>query len=157
MTVEKKEELVEDRPVLYLDMDNVLADFDGSPDIPDIEKNRRDHPAIFKPNFFLNLKPTEFAKEAVRALLLSGKYEVWVASKPLWNSHHCYSEKAQWLLQHFPELSKRVVFTQDKGLLAGNFLVDDEPHWYGTFAGTFILFNPKKAKKCWEQLLEYLL
>ena len=148
---------MEGRPVLYLDMDNVLADFDGSPDIPLSEKDQRNHPAIFQPGFFLNLKPTEFAKEAVRTLLLSGKYEIWIASKPLWNSSYCYSEKAQWIMKYFPELSKRVILTQDKGLLLGNVLIDDEMHWSNSFGGTFVLFNPKKARSCWEQVLEYLL
>lgn len=143
--------------IVYLDLDGVIVNFLGSERIPAAEKLQRNHPEIYKPGFFADLLPNPGALASVRALMLSGKYEVWIATRPLHKSSHCYTEKIQWIMRYLPELTSRVIMTQDKGLLRGHYLIDDETHWYGKFDGTFILFNPEKPKQCWDQVLEHLL
>ncbi len=143
--------------LIWIDMDGVLANFLGSDRIPSEEKMKRHHPEIYKPGFFADLKPNDGAIESVRALMLSGKYEVWIASKPLHNSSHCYTEKVQWIMRYLPELTQRVCFIQDKQYLLGHYLIDDEIHWAAGFSGTFVLFDPEKPKACWDQILDYFL
>lgn len=147
---------VEYKQILHIDMDGVLANFLGSTEIPDHEKEDRNHPAMYKPGFFENLPVNEGAIEAVEALMLSGKYEIWICTKPVYNSSHCYKEKAQWVMKHFPALAKRIIMTQDKSLIRGHWLIDDDINNMG-FEGTFMLFDPKQTKRHWAAALEVLL
>ena len=84
------------------------------------------------------------AIEGVRALIAMG-FEVWIASKPVTGVPHCYAEKVEWILNHLPELKRRIIRTHDKGLLGdrGDFLIDDRPHKANchAFPGNLIVFG----------------
>ncbi|MGH8443829.1 MAG: 5' nucleotidase, NT5C type [Solimonas sp.] len=93
---------------------------------------------------YLAMKPIPGALEAVRSLIGMG-YEVWIATKPPTGVAYAYSDKAQWVMTHLPELKRRIIITHDKGLLGdpGDFLIDDRPHKANceSFAGSLIAFG----------------
>ncbi|NIP41340.1 MAG: hypothetical protein GWO28_01170, partial [candidate division Zixibacteria bacterium] len=57
---------------------------------------------------------------------------------------YAYADKAAWVLEHLPELKRRIIITHDKGLLgdSGDYLCDDRPHKANCerFAGTLLRF-----------------
>lgn len=109
---------------VFLDMDGVLADLDR------LIRDEGVHPDILvkRPDTFLNLHPVEGAKEAVPQIMAMG-FDVFIATKPSPSHPHTYHDKARWVLQHFPELRRRLIMTQDKGLLGAeqDVLIDDRP------------------------------
>jgi len=80
--------------------------------------------------------------------------EVWVATKPPTGIPFAYADKAAWVLQHLPELKRRIIITHDKGLLGDerDFLIDDRPHKANCekFKGTLIRFVDGMA---WEKAI----
>lgn len=128
-------------PKIFVDMDGVLVDFD------DLMKRMRKPGEVVKktPGAYLAMKPVDGALDCVRELIALG-FEVWIATKPPTGVAQAYAEKAQWILDHLPELATRIIITHDKGLLGGedDFLVDDRPHKANccNFRGEFLHFGP---------------
>src|ERR1044071_3029607 len=110
---------------VFLDKDGVLADFDALRELLDMtgEEMKR------LPGIFSLLRPIPGAIEGVRSLIGMG-YDVWVATKPPTGVAHAYADKARWVLDNLPELSRKIIITHDKGMLGdeGDYLVDDRPH-----------------------------
>lgn len=128
--------------VLYIDMDDVIADFAGAARDP-ITGKIREH-MMWDKDFFLNLKPLPGSKGAVFELCKMG-FDVWILSQPLAESPESYLDKAKWIQLHFPQLYKKIILTQDKGLNHGHFLIDDNfSKWKDKFeqnGGKFIHFK----------------
>lgn len=106
-------------------MDGVLADFDRLKRELGVEGEE-----LKKiPGAYLRLEPIPGAIEGVRSLIGMG-YERWVATKPPTGIPEAYADKAAWILQHLPELKRRIIITHDKGLLGdeNDYLIDDRPH-----------------------------
>jgi len=140
------------KKIIFLDMDGVLADFDGA-----LEKRIHDPPEMFVPGFYRNLKVMPGAHEAVAKLLASPLLEVYIGSKPTTGNLYSTVEKYQWVAMHFPRLLKRIVLTCDKTLLRGDYLVDDDyERWEGKFVGNFIRFNRDRPEESWNRVLEEL-
>lgn len=148
------------KKLIYIDMDDTIADFRGH---PNIVRTYPDVAAMYEPGFFLELKPIEGSQVAVRQLIRMG-YDVQILTQPIAESAHSYSEKAQWIGLHFPELYGKVNMTQDKGLFRGDYLIDDNAtKWKDKFnatGGKFILFpyNPGDRtsfsnRERWEQIV----
>lgn len=123
-------------------MDDVIADFYKaawcSVDLK-IKEER-----MWNPSFFLNLQPIPGAKYSLRELEYRG-YDVWILTQPLAGHPECYHDKALWIQQHFPQLYNKLILTQDKGMLLGEYLIDDNlGKWKEKFeknGGTFIHFR----------------
>lgn len=150
------------KKIIYIDMDDTIADFVGA----DVFKNGFDVALMYEPGFFLSLKPIEGALVAVRQIIRMG-YEVQILSQPVAESAHSYSEKAQWIGIHFPELINKINLTQDKGLFKGDYLIDDNAvKWQNKFeanGGRFIHFpynhndpNRQGNAYMWRCIVEYL-
>jgi 5'-nucleotidase len=128
--------------IVYVDMDDVIADFYGaaSCDISGKVVEER----MFEKNFFLTLNPIPGAKAALFTIEKMG-FDLWILSQPLAEIPESYIEKAQWVQLHFPHLYKKLILTQDKGLNFGHFLIDDnKKKWQEKFeqnGGKFIHFN----------------
>lgn len=140
------------KPVLLLDMDGPLADFDGAlwnwvqrMQIPmditsliDVKRqyfmteNMVDHNdrvktryMLDKSSFFRTLPITMGAREGVQDLMVH--FDVWVCTKPLDTNPTCRDDKMWWISQYFPELYSKVIMTPKKSLVHGDILLDDAP------------------------------
>lgn len=127
--------------IIYLDMDDVLADFYRGANCPLRSKIMEER--MWDKDFFLNLKPINGAKGAVFQLQKMG-FDLWILSQPLAESPESYTDKAKWVQLHFPQLYKKIILTQDKSLNIGDFLIDDnETKWKDKFeqnGGKFVHF-----------------
>lgn len=129
------------KSIIYLDMDQVLVNFNSSSRIPKNEKHLYNHPEIFKKGFFLELTPMVGAIDFVNYLLDLDKYDVYILTQPVAKSYFSYSEKVQWIEEYIPRLLDKIIMTQNKLLLKGDLLVDDNEKWKD-FDGKFFLFEP---------------
>jgi 5'-nucleotidase len=141
------------KKIVYVDMDGVLFDFRAGVGRPDHED---DPPEMFQPGFYRKLPVMPGAKEAVQALLVHDKIDLYIATKPTTKALTCPSEKYQAIEEHFPELLRKIFMICDKGHLNGHYLIDDYPHWGAKFQGTFLLFNEKDPLTSWQQILAYM-
>lgn len=142
-----------DRPIVLVDMDGVLADFDAGVErelaaelatavsfadrtsfyIRDSLPEHHDTvEAIHNADgFFRNLPLMEGALEGWQALIDLG-YEPRICSSPLMSHLQCEAEKLAWLEEHFvphfgPSVVETAIITRDKYLAAGIALIDDKP------------------------------
>jgi 5'-nucleotidase len=138
------------KKILYLDMDGVLADFDGA-----VTAHIHNPPEMFLPGFFRNLKVMPGAKEGVKALLDNPKLKAYIGTKHTTKTDYSPSEKVGWVREHFPELIRRMCIVTDKNLLRGDYLIDDDLRWKD-FQGEFIHFDKTKPEEEWKRIVEYL-
>ena len=141
-----------DEPILLLDMDGPLADFNGhfyrrcielgvefdidhperqtfyflTEHIPDRAQRALSRLLCDSAGWFAQLPVEPGAIEGVRGLLGTG-LDIWVCTKPLEANPGCLSEKHAWLVQHFPELSDKLITAPDKSRILGHVLLDDAP------------------------------
>lgn len=129
---------------VFVDLDGVVVDFDRYMR----ETGLTSGEVKTMPGAYLSMPPIPGAIEAVRSLIGMG-YEVWIATKPPTGIPYAYADKAAWVMEHLPELSRRIIITHDKGLLgdARDILIDDRPHKANctSFKGRLIHFTREQA------------
>lgn len=106
----------------FVDMDGVLVDFDAY-----MRSRGADAQKVKDtPGAYAAMLPCIGGIEGVRSLI-GMRFEVWIATKPPTGRPWAYKEKVEWILEHLPELQRRIVITHDKGFLgdAGDILIDD--------------------------------
>jgi 5'(3')-deoxyribonucleotidase len=145
-------------------MDDVIADFYKAAAHP-IDGNVLEE-KMFDPFFFLRLDPVPGAKSGVFQLVKMG-FDVWILSQPFALLPESYMEKVQWVQLHFPQLSNKIILTQDKGLNLGHYLIDDnKKKWQEKFeqnGGKFVHFpyggynlpNFGDPEGTWDYIVEY--
>lgn len=79
------------------------------------------------PGFYRHLALIEGAKQALREMLDAG-YDVRIVTSP-WNSNPtCASDKVAWVMEHLGKSwGQRLIITNDKTLVRGDWLIDDKP------------------------------
>src|SRR5690349_913560 len=94
--------------IVYIDMDGVVADFDKAfPLIAEKDWVKGQEKKV-PVGFFRDLEPMEGAIEAVQKL--SELYDVYFLSAPQWHNSLCWSEKKEWVHNHYGELMyKRLI------------------------------------------------
>lgn len=137
------------KKILYVDLDGVLADYESAKQGTTEEERKQK-------GFFENLLPLEGAIDAFKKL--SEKYETYFLSTAPWTNIHAPSEKRIWVEKHLGEYAfKKLILTHNKGLLKGDFLIDDRTlNGVEEFEGEHIHFGSEKFKT-WNDVLEYLL
>lgn len=124
-------------------MDDVIADFKGHPEFKGIGVTDITVARMYRPGFFRELAPVGGSLVAVRELIRMG-YDVQLLTQPVAESPHSYLEKVQWVGMWFPELINKINMVQDKGIVRGDYLIDDNlPKWATKFesgGGKFIHF-----------------
>lgn len=127
------------KKIVYVDMDDVLADFYGAAN----SLGRVREEMMWDSQFFYRLDPIPNSKYGINKLEQHG-FDVWVLTQPLAGHPEGYADKAAWINKHFPTLSKKLIMTQNKGLHIGDYLIDDNAKkWKEPFeknGGTFIHF-----------------
>lgn len=140
--------------IIYVDMDGVIADYMSSyKKLYDPFSNK------FPQNnwgMFSNLEPIEGAINAVKKLM--EYYDVWILSKPSYKNPLCYTEKRVWIEKYFDlEFCKKLILCCDKGLVKGDYLIDDcIGDGQENFEGEHIHFGKEKFPD-WEAVKQYLI
>ena len=157
------------KKIVYLDMDGVVADFEGAiyticPDLyssdlyPDMEarSDKIDNICGENRNIFRTLKPIDGAVDAVNALM--DRYDVYFLSTPMWGLPESYTDKRIWLESTFgAKVKKRLILTHRKDLMIGDYLIDDRlKHGAAEFKGEHIHFNTQRFPN-WSAVVKYLL
>lgn len=139
-----------EKKIVFVDMDGVLADFNGS-----LAIFSKDPIEMYKEGFFRNLEVMPGAKEGIKALLKNKNLDVYIATKHLTKTDYCASEKVGWVREHFPMLVKKMFMVTNKDLLLGDYLIDDDLKWKN-FYGHFIHFDHTKPEIEWKRVVEML-
>ena len=146
------------KPILYIDMDDVLCRFTEA-QTEALEQN----PAIGFPQsqygFFRNLKPMQDAISSVQRLRESKRFEVYILTAPSIRNPLCYSEKREWVENYLGmKMVERLIISPNKGLNKGDYLIDD--HIFGRgqdqFEGELIHFGSSEFPD-WKAVLDYFI
>ena len=135
---------------IFIDMDNTLCDYKAK--YQQIQKNEPHltHPQS-KEGFYLDLTPLPGSINAYRKL--EQYHEVYILTAPSYMNPRCYMEKRIWVEHFFDvETTKNLILCRRKGLLKGDFLIDDHP--YPEFEGKQLIFGTPEFKN-WEKVLAY--
>lgn len=147
---------------VFIDMDDTIADF-GNAKV--FDNSHIDDSKMYEPGFFRDLAPIDGALVAVRKLTKLG-FEVHILTQPVAHSPHSYSEKVQWIGKWFSELLQTINMVQDKGLIVGDYLIDDNlKKWKAKFetnGGKFVHFPYVRGeagrisnRENWEKIVKY--
>lgn len=143
--------------IVFIDMDDTLCDFKGA-----FLKAVAENPAIQYPQsqyrFFANLQPLDGAILAVKALIDSDRYDPYVLSAPSTRNPFSYAEKREWIEAQFGyEFCEKLILCAHKGLLRGDFLIDDNAEGKGQerFEGELIQFGSEEFPD-WRSVRETL-
>jgi 5'(3')-deoxyribonucleotidase len=138
---------------IFIDMDNTLCDYTGR--FSEMQAKSK-HPLPYPQSqygFFSSLEPLPGALETYRAL--EEQYEVYILTAPSYLNPLCYTEKRVWVEQHLGlETTRNLIICQRKGLLKGDFLIDD--HLYPEFEGEQLHFG-QAPYETWEAVRQRLL
>lgn len=136
---------------IYIDMDNTLCDYSGRFREWQAKEPETRYPQA-QYGFFSSLEPLPHAIESYK--FLEQGFEVYILTAPSYRNPMCYTEKRVWVEQHLGlETTKNLIICQRKGLLKGDFLIDDHP--YPEFEGEQLLFGSSQFPD-WKTVLTYL-
>ena len=142
------------KKVVYVDMDGVLVDFNSGvrkfgPDVLASYDGQYDN----IPHIFSKMDPMPGAIEGFKAL--QEKYNVYVLTTAPWRNETALQDKKDWLNKHLGDLiRKKVIFCHRKGLLRGDYLIDDRE--VPDFQGKQLLFGSKEYPD-WDSIKKALL
>jgi 5'-nucleotidase len=130
---------------IYVDMDNVLCDYDKA-----FNRKLREQPEIAYPQsqygFFLDLE--EIFDACDYFALLSKRFDVWILTAPSIQNPMCYTEKRIWVEKHLGyKAAEKLILSPDKSLLKGDYLIDDMVEGrakQSEFEGTQIVFGSEE-------------
>lgn len=143
--------------ILFIDMDNTICDFSGSIAHKYWEKKERNPSGMFEKNFFRDLEPLPGAIAAIKELINSNLYDIFILTQPVSSLPSSYAEKAAWVLTYLPELKDKIIMCQDKKMIKGDILIDDDEKWRD-WGGLFYHFFPEShPMPQWLGAVEYLL
>lgn len=136
--------------IIHVDMDNTICKYESA-----FIDCKNKNPLIEYPQsakgFFLNLEPIDGAIESVK--LLEQNFKVYITTRPSYLNPDCYTEKRLWVEKYFGlETCRNLTMAPDKGLLYGDFLVDDLD-WF-SFKGKQLKFGSEEFPN-WNSVINY--
>ena len=141
---------------VFIDMDNVLVDFQSGLDQVSEEVKAEYAGRLDEiPGLFAKMKPMEGAIEAVHEL--QKHYDLFILSTAPWKNPSAWSDKVEWVTKYLDDVfHKRMVITHRKDLCLGDYLIDDRgKNGTSEFSGEWIEFGSEKFPD-WESVLKYL-
>lgn len=145
------------KKIIYVDMDNVLVDFQSGIDQLDeatllkYEGNLDEVPGIFG-----LMKPLGNSIESY--IKLTKQYDVYILSTAPWENETALADKLNWVKKHLGEVAfKRLILSHHKNLNRGDYLIDDRlKNGAGEFKGEHIHFGTEKFPN-WDVVVAYLI
>ena len=130
------------KKILYIDMDNVLVDFQSGIDqLDEKTKEKYDGDLDEVPGIFSKMLPL---KDAVKSYIeLSRIYDTYILSTAPWENHTAWSDKLNWVKKYLGDSAhKRLILSHHKNLNQGDYLVDDrDKNGAAEFGGELIQFG----------------
>ena len=145
------------KPILYIDMDNVLVDFQsGINKLSEYEKREYEGRYDKVPDIFARMSPYEEAINAYHHL--ARFYDVYILSTAPWNNPSAWSDKLIWVRKWLgTDGYKRLILSHHKNLNNGDFLIDDRlKNGAENFGGELILFGSEQYPN-WDSVVDYLI
>lgn len=146
---------------VYIDMDNVLVDFQSGLDkIPEDIKQKYEGDEDEIPGIFELMVPKAGALEAVDKL--KDKFDLYILSTAPWKNPGAWTHKVEWVQKYFGKekgstFHKKLILTHNKQLNKGDFLIDDrDKNGAKEFEGEWIQFGSDKFPD-WKAVTDYLL
>ena len=141
------------KKVVYVDMDNVLVDFQSGIDsLSDEERGAYKDNIDNVPGIFSKMQPLNGAIEGYKKL--TEHFDVYILSTAPWNNPSAWSDKLLWVQKHLGDIAyKRLILSSNKNLNAGDYLIDDRTaNGASDFKGEHIHFLTEKFKN-WDDVL----
>ena len=141
---------------VFIDMDNVLVDFQSGLDQVSEEVKAEYAGRLDEiPGLFAKMKPMEGAIEAVHEL--QKRYDLFILSTAPWKNPSAWSDKVEWVTKYLDDVfHKRLIISHHKDLCQGDYLIDDRgKNGTSEFAGEWIEFGSEQFPN-WESVLKYL-
>lgn len=90
-----------------------------------------------EPGFYSRLEPIEGARQALKAAVNAG-HDVRIVSAPYISNPTCASDKFDWVTRHYGKhWASRLILTNDKTVVHGDFLIDDKAKITGSMEPTW--------------------
>jgi 5'(3')-deoxyribonucleotidase len=138
------------KKIIYIDMDNTLADYLGMAKQMQIDPSE----AKYLKGFFEKLQPMPNAIDSYNKL--AEHFDVYILSTGPWSNPHSLYEKVLWVKQHLPKAYKNVIFSHHKDLNIGDYLIDDSiKNGAQDFHGKHIQIG-SAAFPTWNDVLQYI-
>jgi 5'(3')-deoxyribonucleotidase len=140
---------------VWVDMDGVLCDFYGQ-----AKRRKLQDPKIEFPQgeygFFENLPEIPDAIESYKKM--NEMFDLRILTRASERNINSYSGKAFWVFKHLGfEVQKKMVFSGDKAIAYGDFLIDDQLNAnQENFKGTLIRFGSDEFPD-WKTVYNYML
>jgi len=144
--------------IVYIDLDGVIVDIEHyihetfSPEY--IAKNGIGKIIDMHPQIFYDAPPIPGAIVGFRQLC--EKYNVYILSTAPWDNPEAWKAKRIWVEKHLGnEAYKRLILSHNKGLLRGDYLIDDRiANGVDEFDGIHIHFGTYDIPN-WNTVLEF--
>ncbi len=141
---------------LYIDMDNVLVDFQSGIDRLDsavVEQFKDDLDEA--PGIFALMDPLAGAIESYKTL--ARRFDTYILSTAPWKNPSAWSDKLLWVQKHLGDCAyKRLILTHHKNLNKGDYLIDDRTkNGADKFEGEHIHFGSERFPD-WDAVVAYL-
>lgn len=148
------------KQIVYVDMDNVLVNFQSGIDKitkEDFEKYGPDD-LDNVPGIFALMEPNEGAIEAYE--WLNEHFDTYILSTAPWDNPSAWKDKLLWVKKHLPKAAwKRLILSHHKNLLKGDYIIDDrDKRGVDKFQGKHIHFGPEGHKDYadWKAVIAYM-
>jgi 5'-nucleotidase len=145
------------RKILYVDMDNVLVDFESGiarlpAEIVQSFEGRLDE----VPDIFSMMRPIDGAIEGYA--VLARRFDTYILSTAPWENASAWRDKLGCVKTHLgADAYKRLILTHHKNLNVGDYLIDDRTkNGVDRFQGEHIHFGTPRFPD-WPSVVEYLL
>jgi 5'-nucleotidase len=145
------------RKILYVDMDNVLVDFQtGIAKLDETTLKAFEDRYDEVPGIFGMMEPMNGAINAYERL--ASNFDTYILSTSPWGNDTAASDKVRWVKKYLGEVAyKRLILSHHKHLNKGDYIIDDRTkNGVENFEGEHIHFGTEQFPD-WDSVVIYLL